>query len=913
MKAFLSEIVDRILKDAWPLDQTVWIFPSKRAGTFAKNYLRQHISQTVFAPQFYSIEEFITEISKLTVCDSESSLCLLYEAYLESSIKNKDSFVNFVPWGSMLLQDFNEIDRYAVDAQKLYTYIQNLQEVSHWALDENPSDLVKNYLSFWEQLPSIYNCFTAKMLEHDMGHQGLLYKKAAQRLPTYLEEQPQKKIYFIGFNALNTSESQMIREVLKQKRGTIYWDIDHYFLENTLHEAGYFIRKHYKEWSFLKDKPIKEAIQGASSAYTQEKNIQLYGVPKSVSQAHLIGQILSKFSKDQLEKTAVVLGNESLLKPLLPCLPADRPANITMGSPLSEAALSHFIRALYELQSSGEKEGWYFQHLLHILHHPYAAILLDHQKGQGTSKLIHYLSEANLSYAHLNELVKQLPEARKVLTLLFGDVEDNAVLFLNQLHEICILLEQRATENNRATLASETHYFIEILEPLAPHLDQYPFVQSVKGFWRLFSERLHKIRIPYAGEALSGLQVMGMLESRNLDFETLVISDVNEGILPGGKSHNSFIPLSLKKEFGLPTFKEKDAVYAYHFYRLLQRAKEVHILYNTATDVLEGGEPSRFIHQLRTQKIPQVQVQHTLATPAIDPIKKQLVRISKNKQIIHSLTEKASRGFSPSAVNNYVRNPIEFYKNYVLKIEEPNPVEEIIAYNTFGTIVHESLDYLYTNYLNTPLKDTHFKEIKALIPQALTLKYEAFHSPLSGARGKNILAHRVILKYLEDFVSYDQKIASTEGLEIISLEKTYATTLHISGIDSPIKFKGTIDRVHKRNGQLEILDFKTGLVKASELKVKDWTAFSEEPKLAKALQLLSYAMVYQAEYPNTPLRAGIYSFKNTQPGILYFENTTGTTQKQLITSDTIDTFKAALEQIFLEIFNIEVPFVEKEV
>lgn len=913
MKAFLSEIVDRILKDAWPLDQTVWVFPSKRAGTFAKNYLRQQIDKTVFAPQFFSIEEFIAQLSKLIPSNSETELCLLYESYLETDIKEKDSFVNFVPWGTMLLQDFNEIDRYGVDAQQLYTYLQNLQEVSHWALEEEKTELVQNYLSFWEQLPGIYKAFSAKMLEKDMGHQGLLYKKAAEHLQDYLKEDPNKKLFFIGFNALNTSESKIIQEVVKQERGEVYWDVDHYFLKNPIHEAGYFIRKHHKEWSFLKDKPIKEAIQGVSSMYTQEKKIQLYGVPKSVSQAHLMGQILSGFNKESLEKTAVVLGNESLLKPLIPCLPAHSPANITMGSPLAETALSHFIQALYELHTSGEKEAWYYQHVVQILQHPYASLLIDHHGAKGTQSLLQYIASANLSYAHLKDLVAQLPLAETILALLFTPSEDQALLFSKQLLETCMLLQQRAAVENHTTLLSETHYFIEILEALEAQLISYPFIQSTKGFWRLFTERLHKVKLPYSGEALSGLQLMGMLESRNLDFEILIISDVNEGILPGGKTHNSFIPLSLKKEFGLPTFKEKDAVYAYHFYRLLQRAKEVHLLYNTATDVLEGGEPSRFIHQLRTQKIPAVQVKHLIATPLIEPIKKQLTKVSKNQEIIEAISQKAARGFSPSAINSYVRKPIDFYKSYVLKIEEPNPVEEIIAYNTFGTIVHESLDHLYANYLNTSLNSAHFEKIKSEIPAVLALKYEEFHSPLEGARGKNILAHRVILKYLEDFISYDQKIAAEEGLEIISLEQTYNTSLVIPGIESPITFKGTIDRVHKRNGQLEILDFKTGMVKPTELKVKNWTAFPEEPKLAKALQLLSYAMVYQAEHPQAALRAGIYSFKNTQPGIMYFENASAADNKQLITKDTIEVFKESLAQILLEIFNLEQPFVEKEV
>lgn len=913
MKAFLSETVERILKDPWPLHKTIWVFPSKRAGTFAKNHLRSHISKTEFAPKFYSIEDFVAQLSMLSPTDSETALCILYESYLNTEIKDKDSFSSFLPWGTTLLQDFNEIDRYGVNAQKLYTYIQNLQEVSHWALDENKTPLVKNYLSFWEELPGLYRSFTAKMLENGMGHQGLLYKKAAENLNSFLETNPDKKIFFIGFNALNNSESQIIQEIINKNAGSIYWDIDSYFLKNTYHEAGYYIRKHHKEWPQFKDKTIEDAIQGISNNYTQNKKIQLYGVPKSVSQAHLIGQILSEMNKDTLQKTAVVLGNESLLKPLIHCLPEHSPANITMGASLSECSMAHFFAALYELQSSGEQQGWYFEHLAEILKHPYARILIHTVAPKGADKLLQYLAKTNQSYAALNILIKELPEARDVLALFFKDVSDSAILFLKQLKACCEQLYLVASERKQTNLRSETLYFLEIFESLETQLITYPFIKSIKGLWRLYSERLHKIKIPYSGEALSGLQIMGMLESRNLDFETLIISDVNEGILPGGKTHNSFIPLSLKREFGLPTFKEKDAVYAYHFYRLLQRAKEVYLIYNTATDALEGGEPSRFIYQLKTQKIAGVQVKDTLVAAPLEPIRKQPYNIKKGEDIIAAITKKGTSGFSPSALNTYIRNPIDFYKKYVLKIEEPHEVEEIIAYNTFGNIVHESLDLLYKNYVGFPLKASHFDEIREQIPIVLAQKYEKNHGPLKGARGKNIIAHRVILQYLKDFISFDKKIAIHETLEIVSLEKKYAIALEIAEINAPINFYGKIDRVHRRNGVLEILDFKTGMVSQGELKVKDWKELSQEPKLAKALQLVTYAMLYQAEHPKTEVKAGIYSFKNTTPGIMYFENGTTTENKQLITKSTIEELKKTLAEILLEIYNIEIPFVEKEV
>ena len=909
MKPFLSEISDLILKKNTPLADSIWVFPSKRAGVFAKDYLRSQISNTQFAPEFYSIESFITELSQTQLAATETALCLLYECYLALDLKEKDSFASFSPWGTTLLQDFNEIDRYGVAAEKLYTHIQNLQEVSHWALEADKTDMVQNYLKFWEQLPVLYKTFTAKMEENALGHQGLLYKKAFENLPVYLETHPNKTLYFIGFNALNTSESQIIQAVLKEKRGEVYWDIDQFFLNNKVHEAGYFIRKHQKNWPYFE----KQTLEGTSAFYSKNKNIALHGVPKSVSQAHLIAKILGELSEGVLKNTAIVLGDEQLLNPLLHSLPPELNANITMGYPLADKPMAALVQAYFELHNSGETNGWYVGHLRTLLLHPYVALLIDSLEPQGCKRLLHHCDKKNTTYITEAQISALLPKAKELIGLFFGALEDKPLLFIAALLKIMSQIKEQALRLKKNELVSETLYFLDLLESLEPALVKFYFIDSLKSFWKLYLEKLSKQKLSFSGEALSGLQIMGMLESRNLDFETLIISHVNEGILPGGKSNNSFIPLSLKKIFRLPTFKEKDAVYAYHFYRLLQRAKKVFLLYNTATDVLEGGEPSRFIYQLKTQQLPGVVVQENIAMPLLSNVSKKLTQIQKSQHIVMALEEKAASGFSPSAVNTYVRNPIDFYKRYVLKLKEPEVLEEIIAYNTFGSIVHDSLEVLYKDCIGVPLENQHFKAIEGQIEGVLKTQYERLHSPLEGARGKNIIAYRVILKYLEDFVRQDQAAAAKESLTILSLEEEFSMSLDIPGLSAPLQFKGKIDRVEKRNGHIQVIDFKTGMVKAAALKLKNWGDLATEPNASKTLQLLAYAMLYQEKYPETPIKAGIYSFKNTAPGIMYFENGTASSDRQTITTETIGEFKNALVGIVQEIFNTEVPFIEKEV
>lgn len=909
MKPFLAKIVRELYQNQPSLEHSVWIFPSKRAGVFAKDYLSKQITKSIFSPACYSIENFVMHLSQVTPATNETALCLLYECYLEIESQEKDSFSNFISWGSVLLQDFNEIDRYAVAADQLYEHIKNHQEVSHWALEENKTPLVKSYLKFWSQLPKLYVLFTAKMLEKGLGHQGLIYRTATEKLDNYLKAYPNKNFCFIGFNALNSSESKIIQRLLTLKKATVYWDIDQYFLENPYHEAGFYIRKHIKEWPYYKE----HSIQGVSHHFTEEKKIKLYGAPKNVSQAYLIGQLLQGFTQKELQNTAVVLGDETLLNPVLHALPSHTPANITMGYPLHATPMASLINALFVLQSDYREEGWYIGHVKNILQHPYAGFLIEEKCPKLVSQLLETFNRQNTTYITLEQLETHIPKAAAIIGLLFKNFKDNSLPFLEELLLLLNTLQTWSTQRERPQITSESLYFRDIFEALIVQVNTYPFLNTIKTLNKLYLERLKQQRLSFSGEALGGLQVMGMLESRNLDFETVIISHVNEGILPGGKTNSSYIPLFLKKHFGLPTFKEKDAVYAYHFYRLLQRAKKVYLIYNTATDVLEGGAPSRFIHQIKTQNISKVQVQEQLAMPELAPIAKTPLEIHKDTTVLAALKKKAQHGFSPSALNAYIRNPIDFYKRYVLGLKEPEALEEIIAYNTFGTILHNTLEELYKNCIGVVLKREHFESIIAQVNSTLTKHFERLHHEVANAKGKNLIAFRVLLEYIKHFIDQDKKAAQKQEIVIESLEREYQMELSITGVPFPVLFKGSLDRVDHRNGVVHIVDFKTGNVTAAELKLKDWSLLCQVEKNVKSLQLLSYAMLYLNKHPKAQTKAGIYSFKNTKPGIMFFEDTNASLEKSNITQQTIKHFTDCINPLFQEIFNIDFPFVEKEV
>ena len=910
MIPFLAQITDKIIQENPDFSNTIWIFPSKRAGVFAANYLKKNNSKTIFAPEFLSIEEFIGKLAVIEPASTEIALCLLYESYLETDIKEKESFSSFIGWGTTILQDFNEIDRYGVAAKKLYTHIQNLQEVSHWALEEDKTEMVQAYLKFWEILPELYERFTKKMLAQDIGHQGLLYKKAKENMAQFLKDVPDTTFYFIGFNALNTSESDIIQYILFKKRGAIYWDLDQYFLENPLHEAGYFMRQHLKNWPYFKEnKP-----DGVSREYlSTEKKITIYGVPKSVSQAQLIGEILHDLPQEQVLKTAIILGDEELLNPTIHAIPNGLKANITMGAPLSGVSMASLVAHFFDLHTSNYSNGWHIKQVQDVLTHPYIKLLVEAKQYNAVTTFIYHCQKQNISSLNTDYIIASFEKSEVEISLLFKDKAHDPVVFVARFQALLNVLFDFSEKNKLPQISSEVLYFKEIFEGLNQQLIAFPFIDNLSGLKKIYLETLSKKRLSFSGDALEGLQLMGMLESRNLDFETVVISHVNEGILPGGKSSNSYIPLSLKKIFGLPSFKEKDAVYAYHFYRLLQRAKNVYLLYNTATDVLEGGEPSRFVHQLKTQGIDKVQVVDQLAMPVLDAVTATLMEIEKDPSVIEKLLEKAKSGFSPSALNTYIRNPIDFYKRYILKLKEPEILEELIAYNTFGTIVHDSLEALYTPCIGQILTENHFKEINKQLPNTLTHFFEKHHSSTKSLKGKNLIAFSVLLQYLKDFLEYDQGCAKKEPIYIESLEKEYQMTLHIPGVSEEVLFKGSLDRVDKRNGVTHIIDFKTGAVKPTDLKLKDWDGLNDTPEKAKVLQLLSYALLYSQNHGNTPVKTGIYSFKNTQDGYMFFEDSLKPSDKSTVEEEACGEFKEVLTGILKELFNINKPFVEKEI
>ena len=919
MTTFIHDVLKHLQRTHQNLSDLTFILPSKRAGLFLKHEISKVVNQTLFAPQIISIEEFVEALSELkSITNTE----LLFEFYTTYSALTKkehlDSFESFSKWAQILLQDFNEIDRYLIPQEKIFNYLSAIQDLKHWSLEDNKTDFVKNYLSFWNKLHHYYTHFTEHLVNNKIGYQGLIYRKAAENLNTYIQDNSNKQHIFVGFNALNTSEETIIQALLKHNLAEIYWDIDAHFMENPKHDAALFTRAHKTTWSFFKEQPF----DWITNNYTTEKNISAIGIPKNIGQAKYIGSLLKDLQKvnTHLNSTAVVLGDENLLIPVLNSLPDSIQAlNITMGFPLKSIPLATLFDGLFQLHKT-QSTSFYYRDVVHILSHQFIRPLFNINGIDYAAKIIDTIDKNNLVFLSKERLIKIAEETSDIIALLFSSWQNTVTLTLETCSKLILRIKASLDTNTKPNVLALEYLFRfnSLFNELKRLNSEHAHIKDISALYSIYKELLSSETLDFQGEPLQGLQLMGMLESRVLDFETVIISSVNEGVLPAGKSNNSFIPFDVKLENKLPTYKEKDAVYTYHFYRLLQRAKNVYILYNTEADVLTGGEKSRFITQLDLEKTHEIH--HQIIAPQVPSIEIPLNVVKKTDALLTQITKVAHDGFSPSSLTNYIRNPIDFYYQKVLKIRDHVDVEETVAANTLGTVVHNTLEDFYKPLIGHFLKLETIKDLKSIIEKTVRYHFKNEYKEGDISKGKNLIIFEIAKRYVSNFLDLEIKaLKSGDAIKIIAIEANNHITIDIDELDFPIRIRGKVDRVDTCNGVTRIIDYKTGHVKHNNVEIVNWEDITTDyKKYSKSFQVLTYAyMMQKSKMINLPVEAGIISFKNLKEGFLKFakKDKAGNYAKKntLITNDTLTNFETELKKLILEICNPKIDFTEKEV
>lgn len=914
-ESFLHKVAQQILlKQQNTSNEVVVILPNKRARVFLVNAFKTVIQKPTFVPQILSIEEFIQDVAGIRSIDSVTLLFEFFAVYNEITPKEElQTFEQFAHWAKNLIQDFNEIDRYLLDPNHVFSYLKDIEAIKRWNLNpDETTQLIQKYLHFWEQMPHYYSAFYAHLLAKGNGYQGLIYREAVENLQHFTHSQKDSFFLFAGFNALNQAEEKIVQHLLSLDQAQILWDTEEIFLTDSFHDAGYFARKIKKNWSYYKSHPY----QWIFNAFQTEKNIQIIGTPKTIGQAKIVGNIVENLQKEQsLDQIAIVLGEENMLIPLLHSLPDSvSKLNITMGFPAKSNPVQILISNLFKLHHNAVKRNpkayvFYYKDILDLLQHALVEPYISCQK------LIQRINQNNYTFITHHSFLEISQNEEPFFSLLFSKWPSKPLEILDQL--LAILLHIKAVlktenENDRITL-SFLYSIYKVLQQLKTYCEEYPYVNTLEGLYALYKQSVDLAEVSFEGEPLEGLQIMGVLESRVLDFKNVIITSLNEGIFPAGKSQNSYIPLDVKRELGLPTYKEKDAIYTYHFYHLLQRAQNIFLLYNTESEGLDAGEKSRFITQIEVEKHPNHNLSHQIYNAILPEKPHEPMIVEKSEKVVQRLREMAENGFSPSTLTTYIRNPIQFYLQRILKISEVEEVEESIAANTFGTIIHGALEALYRPFLNQKMEVSMIEKMLQLLGDEVAHQFKKEYREGEISKGKNLLAFEVAKRNVFNYLQLEKRLLQEgDDLEVLFLEQNFEFEWVDNRLPFPIKIKGNVDRIERRNGVLRIIDYKTGKVEQSSLSITYWDELTSDIKNDKIIQLLCYALMIQPYFTDKLVEIGIISFKNLKAGFMPFQ----IKEDKKVVAQTVDAFvlsefQTQLAQLILEIFNTEIPFEER--
>jgi hypothetical protein len=845
------------------------VFPNIRAGLFFKQYLARLSTEPVWSPAFRSVNNLMEEITGWTPADRLTLVFDLYQAFREHRT-TEERFEDFYFWGEMLLDDFDDIDKNMANAGELFRNIHDLKEIDRlfdyltdsqkeairlfWQdFNDGKTELKENFSLIWGSLSAIYQTFKKRLSEKSFGYEGMIQREAVKRL-TEGNTPEYEKFVFIGFNALTQCEKKLFKSLQKREKALFFWDVDDYCLHNDWHEAGAFLRDHFREFP-------PERTFDKNRLTDKDKRIEVVSVPSETGQAGVAEQIIEKMpAETDWVRTAVVLPDEHLLLPVLSAIPEKmqiQDINITMGYPFVCSPANSLFERLTSLQIHLRRDAFYHQDVRMVLNHPYIRNLAAAETDSIIAGMVRrnriYVAPADLnSHPLLKKIFRQCTGAQDltawmmdVITEIAGRIKssDNSHLSANERYRLEYL-----------------YVFYTTLQRMADILKANEIDMEIKVFMRLLRQIFASVKIPFKGEPLKGLQVMGMLETRSLDFDTVIVLSMNEGIFPKPPQKPSFIPYSLRKGFGLTLHEEKDAISAYLFYRLIQRAPVVHLIYNSTAANRNTGEMSRYISQLLHE--PAFSVQKRNLTFSILPDRDKAITKERTAEVQQILQRYQTQGegsefLSPTAVNAYLDCRLQFYFKYIEGLREENEIMDEIDPSIFGKLLHEAMEKLYIPYKG---RDSISKEtLKWLqndrnkIRQTLLAAFgEHFfhekHITEEDITGRNIIIRDVLLKYIRRILEVDKTVTP---FKIINLEDRISVQIPVTSGGQSIKvnLQGTIDRLEQIQDKIRIIDYKTGTAKRSFASI-ELLFDRHQPDNHAAMQTLLYACITMLKYPH---------------------------------------------------------------
>ena len=914
MKTFIQHVAQHIFQTYGHDTQDLCVvLPGRRAHVYLRNELAKLNQRTQWAPAMFSAEDFVFTMLQAKPADPLDQLFLLYESYREEVGTTAQAFDEFLSWGQVMLSDFNEIDLYLVDAELLFGYISQARAIAMW----NPGDTALtpfqlDYLQFYNSLAGIYKRFNAKLAQRKELYQGMAYQTLAEKVVHADFSSPWKHIVFAGFNALTPSEETILKTLEKSGKAVLLWDADSYYLNDKLQEAGTFLRQYLNDYPEGGFKWIENGI------VNNPKQINIYGLSGAIGQVKTMGQLMQEMvaqnGAEALNNAVVILNDENLLLPALQSIPPEvETFNVTMGLSLAGTQAGSFADIVMGLlESTNLKEGLVPVHeLIELLQHPYFVGYLKNHNCTSLPASIERVLASGRIFMPLHTVQealfadKQSAFAGLEPLLLPGATSPEAICA-----RISMAIDLVKPFVDKAMPLEFLYALAKAVAKLRTLVSKYQFGISAKSTRKIINRILAATTLPFYGEPLQGLQIMGMLETRTLDFDTVFLLSANDDVLPSSGRSASFIPFDIRieGEFKLPVFRHKTAIFAYHFYHLLHRSSTMNIFYNTDSGNLGGGEQSRFVTQLM-QELPNASastvINHQLISehPYTEPYTPW--EFAKSPSIMALLHAKAKKGFAPSALNNYIQCPLLFYFKQVVGIADVQETGLEIDPARFGTFIHDALYTIYGG--KTPVKPSpeFLKQQLEQVPQFVEAAFKNTVEGVDVAVGNNRLMYDVAIRIVKDFLEWEaQQLAEGNSLELVALEAQFEAELmlqDVEGLDK-VLIKGRFDRVDQFNGITRIIDYKTGrFTKRGPSKTQDWHDILTDATFDKVFQLLVYAWVYHQRNPQSRPQAGILSFKELSEGFMT-HTLLGEFEEHILQTQEL------LGALMKELFDVEVPF-----
>lgn len=965
MKTFLEELAEKIHKDFQVLEEVTLVFPNRRASLYFRKHLGMLLSKPAFSPKLLTIEDFISGFSSARVPDKLELIYVLHSVYQQlvrgsgEEESTPEAIDQFYFWGDMLLRDFDEVDKYLIDANQLFKDLSHQKELdssfdfltdeqreflkSFWSnFDEAETANKKKFLFVWRRLSEVYSVFKEELTKRGYAFEGMLHREVAEKSMSLSFDDP-RKLIFAGFNALTAAEEKIISHFV-EKGATVHWDMDTYYVNNVAQEAGKFFRE-YQEHNVLRKTFGSDIPSHFAQKIIDKKPINLYGAPQPIGQVKLMAQILNEAIARGMkpEETLIVLPDEKLLLPVLHSIsPGIEKLNVTMGFPLSSTPVFNFVELIIDLQINRKADHFNHRQVLALLGHPYV-VAADAGSAQSKRKeilknnwvhipksylatevMLHRalfreidLSSVQQPLSALTKYIKQiLTEVGSLSSL--GDLDKeyafHFIKFFNRLDEV-FSGERKSPEGSHVILTSTS------AEPEDTGLElKNENVAHLKSFLRLFRQLIRTNKIPFSGEPLRGLQIMGVLETRNLDYKNVFVLSLNEGAFPALSGKGSYVPYSIRKAYKLPTVEHQDAIYSYLFYRVLQRAENISLFYNSETDVLGQGEMSRYLQQILFES--GIPVEKKVLHNSIQPEGITPIVLKKDKQVIEQLIKLNEgniyfKGISPSALNTYIECRLKFYLRHVAKIRETDEVEEELDARVLGNFLHDVMEHFYKE-IGERKKSSLIEErdfdgadarIDLLIDKVFISAYRLDPSKRVKYEGQRLVVKEIVKKFSHRIIEIDKLHAPfhIEGLEQEGL--TFNVKLDIAPYKAVVG--GKIDRVDRKNNQVRVIDYKTGKDKLNFESVA--SLFMRDSKRNKAaFQTLMYALLYKSNFldkadNNTQLIPGLINRLNLFDEDFTFGLRVGRDQLTDVTR-ILPEFEMHLKTLFEDLFNPDQQF-----